>query len=174
MKVSARNVTRTYGSGCCCVLYCWTPSPELKFNALHFPTKSGPTPTSPQPKDNHQSKHTSSHLSRLVTESPWPEVTVRQLSHIRLPRMERTVRPPPRRNLFQSTRRQNPTAVRPDTATIFQQPLEDELVERTPNGDYALYAPQTVYKHMALGLGHGRESDEETGIPLSCSIIKST
>ncbi|KAJ4324124.1 hypothetical protein N0V94_001480 [Neodidymelliopsis sp. IMI 364377] len=77
----------------------------------------------------------------------------------------RAVRPPPgaRRNLFhQNTRRQNPTSVRPDTATIFQQPMEDELVERTPNGEYVLYAPQTVYKHMALGLGDGRERDEET------------
>ncbi|KAF2631295.1 hypothetical protein BU25DRAFT_407808 [Macroventuria anomochaeta] len=76
----------------------------------------------------------------------------------------RAVRPPPgaRRNLFHPTRRQNPTAVRPDTATVFQQPMEDELVERAPNGEYALYAPQTVYKHMALGLGNGRESDEET------------
>ncbi|KAJ8113923.1 hypothetical protein OPT61_g4075 [Boeremia exigua] len=76
----------------------------------------------------------------------------------------RAVRPPPgaRRNPFQSTRRQNPTAVRPDTATIFQQPMESELVERAPNGEYALYAPQTVYKHMALGLSNGRDSDEET------------
>ncbi|KZM21863.1 hypothetical protein ST47_g6986 [Ascochyta rabiei] len=76
----------------------------------------------------------------------------------------RAVRPPPgaRRNLFQSSRRQNPTAVRPDTATIFQQPMEDELVERTPDGEYALFAPQTVYKHMALGLGNARETDEET------------
>ncbi|KAJ4402306.1 hypothetical protein N0V91_007340 [Didymella pomorum] len=77
----------------------------------------------------------------------------------------RAVRPPPgaRRNLFQSTRRQNPTAVRPDTATtIFQHPLEDEMVERKPDGDYVMYAPQTVYKHMALGLGNGRDSDEET------------
>ena len=41
--------------------------------------------------------------------------------------------------------------------------MENELVERMPNGEYALYAPQTVYKHMALGLGNGRESDEETG-----------
>ena len=83
----------------------------------------------------------------------------------------RAVHPPPgaRRNLFQSNRRQNPTAVRPDTATIFQQPVEDELVERTPNGEYALYAPQTVYKHMALGLGAGRESDEETGMSLGVS-----
>lgn len=81
----------------------------------------------------------------------------------------RAVRPPPgaRRNLFHGTRRQNPTAVRPDTATIFQQPMEDELVERTPNGEYALYAPQAVYKHMALGMGSGRESDEETGPSLS-------
>ncbi|KAL1608744.1 hypothetical protein SLS59_001934 [Nothophoma quercina] len=39
--------------------------------------------------------------------------------------------------------------------------MADELVERTPNGEYAMYAPQTVYKHMALGLGNGREEDEE-------------
>lgn len=85
----------------------------------------------------------------------------------------RAVRPPPgaRRNLFQGTRRQNPTAVRPDTATIFQQPMEDELVERGPNGEYALYAPQTVYKHMALGLSDGRESDEETGMFLSFEAL---
>lgn len=77
----------------------------------------------------------------------------------------RAVRPPPaaRRTQFQGTRRQNPTAVRPDTATIFQQPMEDELVERMPSGEYALYAPQTVYKHMALGLAGGKVVDEETG-----------
>lgn len=76
----------------------------------------------------------------------------------------RAIRPPPaaRRNLFQSTRRQNPTTVRPDTATL-SQPMQDEMVERLPNGEYALFAPQTVYKHMALGLSNGRESDEETG-----------
>ncbi|KAJ4379170.1 hypothetical protein N0V86_005214 [Didymella sp. IMI 355093] len=45
---------------------------------------------------------------------------------------------------------------------MFQQPMEDEMVERKPDGDYAIFAPQTVYKHMALGLGNGRESDEET------------
>jgi hypothetical protein len=42
--------------------------------------------------------------------------------------------------------------------------MDDELVERTPNGEYALYAPQTMYKHMALGLGGGNEGDEETGM----------
>jgi hypothetical protein len=79
----------------------------------------------------------------------------------------RAVRPLPgtRRNLFhQGTRRQNPTSVRPDTANIFQQPMDEELVERTPTGEYALYAPQTTYKHMALGLGGGQEVDEEIGI----------
>jgi hypothetical protein len=81
----------------------------------------------------------------------------------------RAVRPPPgaRRNLFQGIRRQNPTAVRPDTATIFQHPMEDEMVERKPDGEYAMFAPQTVYKHMALGLGNGRDSDEETGTSYS-------
>lgn len=79
----------------------------------------------------------------------------------------RAIRPPPaaRRNLFQSTRRANPTTVRPDTAVALTQQTQDELVERLPNGEYALYAPQTVYKHMALGLGDGREVDEETGMP---------
>ena len=77
----------------------------------------------------------------------------------------RAVRPPPgsRRNLFQSARRQNPTTVRPDRemATIFQQPQEDELVERTAQGEYIMYAPQMNYTHMALSLG--REGDEEAG-----------
>lgn len=83
----------------------------------------------------------------------------------------RAVRPPPgaRRHLFPGTRRHNPTSVRPDTATILQQPMADELVERTPNGEYAMYAPQTVYKHMALGLGNGREEDEEAGMSHFCS-----
>jgi hypothetical protein len=79
----------------------------------------------------------------------------------------RAIRPPPgaRRNLFQSNRRQNPTTtVRPDTAGSIIQPGQDELVERLPSGEYALFAPQTVYKHMALGLGNGSESDEETGM----------
>lgn len=49
--------------------------------------------------------------------------------------------------------------------------MEDELVERGPNGEYALYAPQTVYKHMALGLSNGRESDEETGMFLSFEAL---
>lgn len=55
------------------------------------------------------------------------------------------------------------TTVRPDRemATIFQQPQEDELVERTPQGEYVLYAP-TGYKHMAMALG--RVADEEAGI----------
>jgi hypothetical protein len=78
----------------------------------------------------------------------------------------RAIRPPPgaRRNLFQSNRRQNPTTtVRPDTAGSITQPGQDELVERLPSGEYALFAPQTVYKHMALGLGNGKETDEETG-----------
>lgn len=47
--------------------------------------------------------------------------------------------------------------------------MEDELVERRSDGEYALYAPQTVYKHMALGLSDGKESDEETGTQLRCS-----
>lgn len=47
--------------------------------------------------------------------------------------------------------------------------MADELVERTPNGEYAMYAPQTVYKHMALGLGNGREEDEEAGMSHFCS-----
>lgn len=42
------------------------------------------------------------------------------------------------------------------------------MVERKPDGDYVMYAPQKVYKHMALGLGNGRDSDEETGT--SCPI----
>lgn len=79
----------------------------------------------------------------------------------------RAVRPPPgsRRALFQThapSRRQNPTSVRPDTANIFQQPMEDELVERDQKGEYTMCAPQTTYKHLALGLGH--EGDEETGV----------
>jgi hypothetical protein len=49
--------------------------------------------------------------------------------------------------------------------------MEDELVERTPNGEYVLYAPQTVYKHMALGLGDGRERDEETGMCMSWRVL---
>lgn len=46
--------------------------------------------------------------------------------------------------------------------------MGDDMVERKPDGDYAMFAPQTVYKHMALGLHNGRESDEETG--MSCVL----
>ncbi|KAH4848860.1 hypothetical protein HBH75_149550 [Parastagonospora nodorum] len=72
----------------------------------------------------------------------------------------RAARPPPsRRALFQSTRRQPPTSVvRPDTATIFQQPMDDELVERDDKGQYIITAPSSMYKQMA----HMREGDEET------------
>tara|TARA_R110002003_G_scaffold48_3_gene3918 strand:+ start:26130 stop:26438 length:309 start_codon:yes stop_codon:yes gene_type:complete len=76
----------------------------------------------------------------------------------------RPVRPPPtsRRALFHaSTRRQPPTSVvRPDTATIFQQPMEDELVERNEKGEYKVDAPSTSYKHL---VAMSREADEETG-----------
>ncbi|OAL02434.1 hypothetical protein IQ06DRAFT_303138 [Phaeosphaeriaceae sp. SRC1lsM3a] len=74
----------------------------------------------------------------------------------------RATRPPPsRRALFHaSTRRQaQPSVVRPDTATIFQQPMEDELVERDEKGQYKINTPSTMYKHLAMGMG--RESDEE-------------
>ena len=47
-----------------------------------------------------------------------------------------------------------------------QNPTEDEMVERKPDGEYAILAPQPAYKHMALGLNYGRESDEEAG--MSC------
>ena len=79
----------------------------------------------------------------------------------------RAVRLPPgsRHNLFQSqsSRRQNPPAVRPDreAANIFQQPQEDELVERTEKGEYNVAAPQPVYKH--IGRGIGTEAQEEAG-----------
>ncbi|KAF2128379.1 hypothetical protein P153DRAFT_367527 [Dothidotthia symphoricarpi CBS 119687] len=73
----------------------------------------------------------------------------------------RPTRPPPtsRRNLFHaSSRRPHPT-VRADTSNIFQQPMEDELVERLPSGDYTVYAPQTAYAHMAMA-GNENEGDE--------------
>lgn len=84
----------------------------------------------------------------------------------------RAIRPPPsRRALFNSTshnpsthaptRRVNPTSVRPDTANIFTQPQEDELVERDSQGEYVLNAPHPSYKHLALGLE--QEVDEEAG-----------
>jgi hypothetical protein len=75
----------------------------------------------------------------------------------------RAARPPPsRRALFQSsTRRQQPTSVvRPDTATIFQQPMDDELVERDEKGQYIVTAPSSMYKHLAQ-MREG--ADEETG-----------
>jgi hypothetical protein len=40
--------------------------------------------------------------------------------------------------------------------------MADELVERDAKGEYSMCAPQTTYKHLAMGLGH--EVDEETGI----------
>ncbi len=78
----------------------------------------------------------------------------------------RAVRPPTgvRPSLFRDTRRQNPTSVRLDTASAFKYPNQGELVERAPGGEYTLYAPQAIYKHMALGLGSGKDSDEETGM----------
>lgn len=81
----------------------------------------------------------------------------------------RATRPPPsRRALFHaSTRRQaQPSVVRPDTATIFQQPMEDELVERDEKGQYKINTPSTMYKHLAMGMG--RESDEEAGMETMC------
>ncbi|KAL6704567.1 hypothetical protein ACN47E_008077 [Coniothyrium glycines] len=68
-----------------------------------------------------------------------------------------------RHNLFQGqpARRQNPTTVRPDhdVSGIFQQPQEDELVERTENGEYSVAAPQAVYRNVATGMGN--EAHEE-------------
>lgn len=84
----------------------------------------------------------------------------------------RAVRLPPnaRRNIFstQTSRRQNPTTVRPDreAPSIFQQPQEDELVERDDNGEYKTTAPENVYKNMALGFGG--DEDEETGESALC------
>jgi hypothetical protein len=85
----------------------------------------------------------------------------------------RAVRLPPstRRNIFtahqqqaQSSRRQNVPAIRPDkeaSAAIYQQPGEDELVERNSQGDYVTHAPTPVYRNMALvGLGRDGEDDE--------------
>ncbi|EDU40500.1 hypothetical protein PtrSN002B_005669 [Pyrenophora tritici-repentis] len=73
----------------------------------------------------------------------------------------RAIRLPPtaRRNLFataqqqqqQTSRRQNGTApsIRPDSREvepdIFQQPAEDELVERDDQGEYVIHAPDPVY-----------------------------
>ncbi|KAH9872656.1 hypothetical protein J1614_005050 [Plenodomus biglobosus] len=78
----------------------------------------------------------------------------------------RAVRLPPnaRRNIFHTTsRRQNATTIRPDhqmSANIFQQPTEEEFVERDEQGEYKIAAPHPVYKNMALGVAP--EEDEET------------
>lgn len=39
--------------------------------------------------------------------------------------------------------------------------MEDELVERDAKGEYAMCAPHTTHKHLALGLA--QERDEEAG-----------
>lgn len=83
----------------------------------------------------------------------------------------RAVRPPPasRRNLFPGTssRRTNPTTIRPDreaaATNIFQQPGEDELVERTPSGEYVVFAPQMGYKNTNMAGGGDVEGEEEAG-----------
>jgi hypothetical protein len=88
----------------------------------------------------------------------------------------RAVRLPPtaRRNIFaqhsaqQSTRRGQPApSIRPDkeasAPAIFQQPGEDELVERNEKGEYIVQAPTPVYRNMALS-GLEREVEEETGM----------
>lgn len=88
----------------------------------------------------------------------------------------RAIRLPPtaRRNLFataqqqqqQSSRRQNGTApsIRPDSREvepdIFQQPAEDELIERNDQGEYVIQAPAPVYRNNA---NSEREGDDETG-----------
>jgi hypothetical protein len=99
-----------------------------------------------------------------------------RLSSFHIMDAHRAVRPPPsRRALFHSTahnppahpstRRQNPTSVRPDTTNIFTQPMEGELVERDQKGEYVMCSPQTTYKHLALGLSGGRNGvDEDTGM----------
>jgi len=94
----------------------------------------------------------------------------------------RAIRLPPtaRRNLFgaaqqqqqqqqqqQSSRRQNGTApsIRPDSREvepdIFQQPAEDELVERDDQGEYVIHAPVPVYRNNNANSEH--EGDDETG-----------
>jgi hypothetical protein len=74
----------------------------------------------------------------------------------------RATRPPPsRRALFHaSTRRPTaPSVVRPDTATLYPQTMDDELVERDEKGEYKVNAPSSMYKHLA----QMREADEEIG-----------
>jgi hypothetical protein len=77
------------------------------------------------------------------------------------------------RNIFahhsaqQSSRRgQTAPSIRPDkeaeAPSIFQQPAEDELVERNEKGEYVIQAPTPVYRNMALS-GLEREAEEETG-----------
>lgn len=154
--------------GCCCFSCCCTSSPALKLDAPHPPRNCGPA------SNNIATEGRSTNLASFGSRSNACHLTISSKSYdlkfiaqvtasAAFPTMEqnRTVRPPPRRNLFHGTRRGNPTAVRPDTA---QQPTGEELVERAPNGEYSLYAPQTVYKHMALGLNAGRETDEEAGM----------
>ncbi|KAF1947017.1 hypothetical protein EJ02DRAFT_392773 [Clathrospora elynae] len=80
----------------------------------------------------------------------------------------RAVRLPPtaRRNIFtthaqqQPRRQQNVPTIRPDREAVFQQPAEDELVERTAEGEYVVHAPQPVYRNMAL-VSLGREGQED-------------
>ncbi|KAF1837845.1 hypothetical protein BDW02DRAFT_565567 [Decorospora gaudefroyi] len=69
----------------------------------------------------------------------------------------RAIRLPPtttRRNIFtahpaQQPRRQKPRPDQdPPEPTIFQQPAEDELVERNSSGEYVTQAPTPVYKDM--------------------------
>ncbi|KAH8725956.1 hypothetical protein GQ44DRAFT_706182 [Phaeosphaeriaceae sp. PMI808] len=100
---------------------------------------------------------TSQHSLQPTSKFP-PTHSPKMDSHLR------AVRIPPhasRRALFSTTRRQAPTSVvRPDTATIFQQNMDDELVERDDKGDFKVNAPNTTYKHLIMGTG--RETDEET------------
>ncbi|CAA9958038.1 hypothetical protein PTMSG1_01612 [Pyrenophora teres f. maculata] len=88
----------------------------------------------------------------------------------------RAIRLPPtaRRNLFataqqqqqqQTSRRQNGTtpSIRPDSREvepdIFQQPTEDELVERDDQGEYVIHAPVPVYRNNNADAE--REGDDE-------------
>jgi hypothetical protein len=117
-------------------------------------------------------RHTSqTYIRPNVTQSRIPPNTHIPTNAFTMDPSNRATRPPPsRRALFHaSTRRPAaPAVVRPDTATLFPQTMDDELVERDEKGEYKVNAPSSMYKHLA----QMREADEEIGTQIPMVIME--
>jgi hypothetical protein len=126
-----------------------------------------PTPQTPDTKPCHylrrakHTKHTNIPTSTINSHPKQPAQSTPTFPQtFKMDPSNRATRPPPSRRAFfhASTRRPAaPSVVRPDTANLFPQTMDDELVERDEKGQYKVTS--SMYKHLA----QTRETDEEIG-----------